>query len=292
MKIVITGSSGYLGKLISKELTENGHKVSGIKRHVLYGDIEILKQKISGAEIIINLAGAPIFQRWTKRNKQIIFESRATTTQNLIAAINKLPAEQYPKKFISASAIGIYKSGYLHDETSIKFDEGFVGYVVKNWEKPLINLPENIQKIVFRIGLVLGKNSITIKKMKFPFKLGLGAVIGNGKQPFPFIHEKDAAHAFLWAVNSFQGNEIFNLTAPEQINNKVFTKTYAKILHRPAILCIPGFVLKMIFGKASALLTESPGVKSEKIRANGFVFSYSTLESALNEIIKKRKRLP
>ena len=288
MKIAITGSSGYLGKLISKELSENGHSISEIERQVLYGDIEILKQKISRADIIINLAGAPIFQRWTKRNKQIIFDSRVTTTQNLIAAINKLPAEQHPKKFISASAIGIYKSGLLHDETSINFDEGSVGNVVRNWETPLNNLPEHIQKIVFRIGLGLGKNSLTIKKMKFPFKLGLGAVIGNGKQPFPFIHEKDAARAFLWAVNSFQGNEIFNLTAPEQINNKDFTKKYAKILHRPAILSIPGFMLKMIFGKASVLLTESPQVNSEKIRENGFIFNYSTLESALNEIIRKK----
>jgi uncharacterized protein len=284
MKIVITGSSGYLGKLISKELTENGHTISGIERHILYGDVEILKQKISEAEIIINLAGAPIFQRWTKKNKQIIFESRVKTTQNLVQAINNLPVEQQPKKFISASAIGIYKTGILHDETSTVFDEGFVGYVVKNWENPLYNLPDNIQKIVFRIGLVLGKKSITIKKMRFPFKLGLGALIGNGKQPFPFIHEKDAARAFLWAVNSFQGNDIFNLTAPEQINNKVFTKTYAKILHRPAILCIPGFVLKMIFGKASVLLTESPEVSSKKITYAGFNFYFKNIFSALKEI--------
>lgn len=284
MKIKITGISGYLGQLISSELTRNGHAVTEIERKLLYGAVEDLKTEITGADIIINLAGAPILQRWTKQNKQIIYDSRIKTTQNLVQAINELAAEVQPKKFISASAVGIYQSGLSHDETSINFEPNFAGKVVRDWEYASNHLSASVQKVIFRIAPVLGKEAQTIKNLWLPFKLGLGATIGNGNQPFPFIHEKDVARAFCWAVEEYTGNDIFNLTAPEKITNKTFTKELARQMHRPAILFIPGFVLKMLYGNAAVLLTESPEVSAQKITHAGFKFRYPDISAALKEI--------
>ncbi len=285
LNIRITGSTGYLGKMVSEALNAQGHQASGIERKFLYGLPELLMKEMEGAEIIINLAGAPILQRWSEKNKQTILDSRIKTTQNLVQAIAALPEARQPKKFISASAIGIYQSGVSHDESSTHFDTGFVGQVVAGWENATTGLPASVEKIIFRIGLVLGKEAKTITNLLLPFKLGLGAAIGNGQQPFPFIHEKDVARAFLWAVDEFRGNEVFNLVAPQTISHKQFTKELARQLHRPAFFKIPAFMLKLVLGDAAVLLTESPEVVPQKLPEAGFRFLYPDIDSALKEII-------
>jgi uncharacterized protein (TIGR01777 family) len=286
MKIKITGISGYLGISISDELKKQGHEVTGIERKLIYGSPAILSKEIENTDVIINLAGAPVFQRWTKRNKKLIYESRIRTTGNLVQAINALQEENQPKKFISASAIGIYKPGFNHDEKSSNFDDGFIGTVAKDWEDASNELSSNVKKTIFRIGLVLGKNAKTITNLLLPIKLGLGATLGNGKQPFPFIHEKDVIRAFVWAVNNLTKSGTFNLVSPESITNKDFTKALAKALNRPAIFSIPGFVLKMFLGEAAVLLTQSPEVEPMNLLEEGFRFNYPDINLALTEILK------
>jgi hypothetical protein len=242
-------------------------------------------KEIDSTDVIINLAGAPVFQRWTKRSKTLIHESRVRTTRNLVKAINELPKDKQSKKFISASAIGIYRSGFTHDENSTNYNIGFDGIVAKDWEDASAELPVTIQKNIFRIGLVLGKEAKTITNLLLPFQLGLGATLGNGKQPFPFVHEKDVIRAFVWAVEDLEKNGIFNLVAPENISNKEFTRALAKVLNRPAIFSIPEFVLKMVLGEAAVLLTESPEVEPKNLLEAGFEFNYPDIDSALNEII-------
>jgi hypothetical protein len=285
LKIKITGASGYLGKTISKRLKENGHQVSGIERKLLYGPIKDLQDEIRDCDAIINLAGAPILQRWTAKNKAAIVDSRVKTTQNLVQAIKNIPSNEQPRKFISASAIGIYMAGFTHDETSQNFDDGFIGNVVKQWEAASSGLSSNVQKNVFRIGLVLGEKAKTITNLLLPFKLGLGAKLGNGKQAFPFVHISDVARAFVWAVEDLKSGGTFNLVAPENITNKDFTKSLAKALHRPSFFSIPEFVLKAVLGEAASLLTEGTIVEPRNLLEAGFEFQYPTLKKALKEIV-------
>jgi hypothetical protein len=277
--------SGYLGLLISNELKTREYDVSGVNRNLIYGPVESLKNEIRGTDIIINLAGAPILQRWTKNNKNTIYNSRVVTTQNLVKAIGLLTSDERPKKFISASATGIYKSGRLHDESSFDFDTGFIGKVTKAWEDASGDLPSSIQKIIFRIGPVLGKQAKTVKKMMLPFRIGFGATLGGGKQAFLFIHENDVKRAFIWAVEEYSNSGIFNLVAPQNISNSYFTKKLATKLNRPAILNIPGFFLKLFFGKAAVLLTESAEVYPAKLLKAGFAFHYPDLDSTLDKIV-------
>ncbi len=287
MKIKITGIHGYLGRIISKQLKQDGHQVAGIIRELLYGSVANLAKELRGCEVIINLAGASILQRWTDKNKKLIYDSRIETTRNLVAAVNQLEVSERPRKFISASAIGIYQSGILHDETSTRFGDNFVGKVVNDWEGQLNGLPVNVQKNIFRIGLVLGKEAKTIKSLLTPFKLGMGGKLGSGKQPFPFIHEKDLVKAFIWAVEELNESGTYNLTAPEQITNAEFTKTLAKKLNRPAFITVPALLLKLFLGEAATLLLENPVVTPKALMEAEFPFKYPTINATLNEIISK-----
>lgn len=288
MKIKITGSSGYLGTLNTKHLKEKGHIVEGIQRELLYGPSANLSKEIADMDAIINFAGAPILTRWTEKNKKIIYESRVKTTQNLVKAINELNPENRPKKFISASATGIYKTGKSHDESSTDYSDDFMGNVVQDWEKAMNGLSPEVQKIIFRMAPVIGRKSEMIKQMWLPFKLGMGGKIGNGEQPFPFVHETDVARAYAWGIEEYLQNGLFNLVAPDQISNREFTETFAQKLHRPAFFRVPGFGLKLLYGEAAETLTEGQTVIPLHLKKAGFTFLYPTIDKAMEEIVASK----
>lgn len=285
MKIAITGSRGYIGQKLIKRLQEKNIECLLVERQFLYKNSEVLTKILIDADVVISLAGAPVLQRWTKKNKEIIYNSRVQTTQNLVQAINHLPEDKKPKLFISASAIGIYSVNKAHDESSTDYSEEFIGKVVKDWEKASENISDKTRRVIFRIGLVLGKDAQTIKKMLPAFKLGLGGTIGGGLQPFPFIHIDDLIEAFVWTIENEKIKGIYNLVAPEQINNQQFTKAFAKQLNRPSFLFIPSFVLKLLFGKASGLLLHSPSVVPDKLIKEGFIFRNPTIKETLSDIL-------
>ena len=284
MKILITGINGYLGKLIASELKLRGHSVIGLDRNHLQGFPDTLAKLIKNSHVVINLAGSNILKRWTESAKSEIYTSRIRTTQNLVKAILLLENKERPRLFISASAIGIYKAGESHDESSTRFDPGFLGKVVKDWEAALVDLPAEIRTIIFRISPVLGKHSKMIKKLKLPFLLGVGGRIASGKQAFSFIHEKDLVNAFTAAIEE-NWNGTFNLSAPEQINNLDFTRTFAKIVRRPAILPVPRFALWILYGEATSTMVTSPWVIPKALLDHNFQFQFPDIESALNDIL-------
>ena len=286
MKIKMTGASGYLGSKISGELKKQGHDVFPISRNLLYGSTDALKEELNGAHALINLAGAPILQRWTKKNKKEIYDSRVETSRNLANALREMAPGNRPGKILAASAIGIFSPGKTHDEASTDFEKGFVGKVVYDWEASWNDLPDDLSVTVFRLPPVLGKEAQTIQKMFLPFKLGLGGKIGSGKQPFPFIHEKDVARAFRWALENEDVNGVFNLVAPQKITNQDFTRAFAKALNRPAFLAIPEFALKLLFGKAASMLTHSPQIESKRLPQAGFELNYSTIDEVMEEIFR------
>jgi uncharacterized protein (TIGR01777 family) len=158
--------------------------------------------------------------------------------------------------------------------------------VVKEWENSTDSNDPSIRRIIFRTGIVLGKESQTIKKILPVFKVGLGGKISSGSQPFPFVHITDVVNAFFWAVQNKEVNGIYNLVAPEDINNEFFTKTLSKKLRRPAIFPVPEAALKLIYGEAATLMTESPQVKPERLQDYGFRFKFQNIESCLDEILQ------
>lgn len=285
MKIKMAGASGYLGNIVSDKLEKNGHQVLGLSRKSLYSHADNLKKELVGADAVYFLAGAPILKRWTQKNKKEIYDSRVITSRNIVAAILAMKPEERPSKVVSASAVHIYEPGKTHNESSTDFNAGFEGTVLKDWENEWKKLPDNVKLTIFRIGLVLGSEAETIRKMLLPFKLGIGGKIGDGKQPFPFVHEDDVARAFAWGLENENAEGAYNLTAPDMINNKVFAKALADELNRPAFFTVPGFALKLAFGKASVLLTESPAVVPARLKQSDFKFQYPSIDKTLKEII-------
>lgn len=286
MKIAIAGGSGFLGKNLVSYFRSQNNEVILINRKDLYNN-ELLLQKISGCDVVINLAGSGILKRWTKENKKLISDSRVITGRNITNCINSLPLQFRPKTYLTASAIGIYKSGIEHDESSLKFDEGFVGTLVKNWEESSSELDKSVRRIVFRIGLVLGAKAKIIDQLLPVFRFGLGGKLGSGKQAFPFIHIKDFIKAVDWAISRIETEGVYNIVAPDYINNKQFTASFAKVLNRAAIFSVPGFLIKAILGNASSLILSSPIVSPVKLQKEGFIFDFPEIDICLKDIIQK-----
>ncbi|HBL77587.1 MAG: TIGR01777 family protein [Bacteroidetes bacterium GWF2_42_66] len=286
MKVVITGSNGYIGRKLINRLQTEGYECIPVKREFWDRGIEKLSELLAGTNVVVNLAGAPVLQRWTAKNKAEIYSSRVLTTQKLVSAIYLLPEVKRPKIFISASAVGIYQSGETHNESSTRFASGFLGKLVQDWEQASATLPDDVRRVVFRVGLALGNDSKTIKTMLPAFRMGLGGKIGSGKQVFPFVHVDDLVSAFLWVIKNPEASGIYNLVAPQIVTNQQFTLQLAQKLKRPAFFAIPSFILKIIFGEASQLLIESPSVIPERLIKSGFIFSKSTISEALDDISK------
>ncbi|MFA5326714.1 MAG: TIGR01777 family oxidoreductase [Prolixibacteraceae bacterium] len=285
MNIAISGSNGYLATNLIRRFQAVNHTIIPINRHELYNRTA-LSRIISGTDTVIHLAGAPILQKWTDENKEEILRSRTETTQNIVRVINELPSIERPKTFISASAVGIYKPNVSHTESSTLFADDFVGNVVKQWENASEDLDQTIRRIIFRIGIVIGKESGTMQKLIPVFKLGIGGKVSTGKQPFPFVHVDDAVNAFFWATQNKEVNGIFNLAAPQNITNGEFTKALSRKLKRPAIFTVPEAALKMIYGEAASLMVQAPQVHPERLRDYGFRFKYPDIKTSLDEIVK------
>ncbi len=286
MKVVISGSNGYIASKLIAELETKNIEIVRLKREFLV-DVDQLISLISGSDVVINLAGAPIFTRWTAKNRNEILVSRVHSTKNIVEAINTLAPQYRPKLLISASAIGIYEPNHIQTEENNTLAKDFVATVVKSWEQPTENLSANVRKVIFRIGLVLGKNAKTIQNLLPLFRLGLGGKLGSGKQPFPFIHIDDVTEAILWSISNPKANGVYNLVAPQSINNTQFTKAFAKAVNRPAFFTVPAFALKAILGETSSLLLQNAQVYPERLINQGFTFNYPDIESCLSQIIKK-----
>ncbi|MBV5314265.1 MAG: TIGR01777 family oxidoreductase [Prolixibacteraceae bacterium] len=284
MKIAISGANGYIAKNLIVKLKSAGHEIFNISRTTLYNK-QLLLEELVDIDVVIHLAGAPILQKWTEKNKIEILRSRTESTDNIVQVINELPLEKRPHSFISASAVGIYTSNSHHTEYSTNFADDFVGQVVKSWEKSSDQLNKSVRKVIFRIGVVLGKESQTIQNLLPVFKFGLGGKIGSGQQPFPFVHIDDVTSAIFWAIHNSEVHGIYNLVNPENITNLQLTSELSKILHRPNLFTVPEFALKLIYGEAASLLLQAPFVFPERLLKYGFRFKYPDLKSSLAEII-------
>jgi hypothetical protein len=285
MKIAITGANGFIGQKLTDFLIKKGFEVKGISRFLICGNLNELAASLAGADAVIHLSGAPVMQRWTKKNKRIIYNSRIVTTWNLTKAMNLLTADRKPEVFISISAVGVYAPGKQHDEQSQYLNGEFLGKVVTDWENASTDMDRNIRRVTFRSGVVLGKDSRVIKNMLPLFKMGLGGKIGNGRQPFPFIHIDDLAQAFYESIVNKKFYGAYNLVAPDQVTNELFTSLLSRYLHKPAFFHVPALVLKIVYGKASVMLLENPSVTPQRLTAMGFPYQYPTLETAIKEIL-------
>jgi len=285
MQISMSGATGFIGDMLKTRFIDRGWQVNVIDRQSLeLEDKEFIDKKIEGSDVVINLAGAPILKRWNEGYKKEIYDSRINTTRKIATAIRN--ANRKPLVFISGSAIGIYNSTETHTEDSTHFGDDFMGTVCRDWEHEALEAAVSTRVVIFRTGVVIGRNGGALKTMYPPFKFGLGGIIGNGRQPFSWIHENDLIVAFLFAIENEKISGIVNAVAPNPTTNYHFTKTFGKVLTQPTIMRVPEFALKLIYGEGSQTLTSGQTVLPEKLLKAGFTFSYPTIEKALMNLYR------
>ena len=300
MTVLITGATGLIGQEIVKQchkkginvhyLTTSKSKLSTEENYKGFywnpNNNEIDHNCLEGVTAIINMVGASISKRWTDSYKKEILESRTKTAELLQDTIK---THNYKiSQVVSASAIGIYPTSLVnyYEETNTEISDSFLGKVVYEWETAVDGFKELGCKVAkIRIGLVLAKDGGALPEITKPIKFGAGAAFGSGKQWQSWIHVKDLAALFVFAVqNNFEG--IYNGVAPNAVSNKELTKVAANVLSRPLILPnIPKFAMKLVLGEMHILLFESQRVSSQKLEAEGFNFKFANLRPALEHLL-------
>lgn len=300
MKVLVTGATGFVGKVVVRQLLEAGEQVVVLTRNIPKAALTLGSQceyfqwadtnelpdvaAFKGVDAVINLMGEGIAdKKWTDEQKKIIYNSRINGTQKLVEVISKL--EKKPSVFVSTSAIGIYGNRgpeELTEESSTGSD--FLAHLCTEWEKEASKVKEHVKRLILiRVGVVLGHNGGALKKMLLPFKLGLGGPLGSGNQYMSWIHVEDLAGMYVEAVKNESLNGIFNGTAPYPATNKEFTTTLGKTLKRPTVLPAPAFAIKAIFGEMSTVLLDGQKVLPKKFKDINYRYRYPTLEMALKE---------
>ena len=294
--ILITGGTGLIGKHLCNLLRSKGYKVTILSRsnsdnpNTYFWDIEkdFIEQKaVEQADYIIHLAGAGIAdERWTKKRKKELIDSRVLSTQLLYKKVVQFNPNL--KGFIAASGIGYYgavTSEKIHTENDAVGTD-FLATICKLWEKESMMFDAiNIRTIILRTGIVLSKNGGAYEKISKPIKIGVGAALGSGKQYMPWIHITDLCNMYLNAIENTELHGIYNAVSPEQVTNDEFTSSAAFSLNKKIRLPnVPSFVLKTLLGKLAVILLEGSRVTSEKIIATRFSFKYASLKEALKDV--------
>lgn len=294
-RILITGASGLVGTRLTQVLQERGHEVSHLGRSKKSGSIKsfvwdvnsgtIDLQALQNTDVVVHLAGAGIAdERWSKKRKQEIRESRTKSTALIVQKLNE--GNNSVKALVSASAIGYY--GMTLEATEFteehKPGTGFLADVVIAWEREADQL-KNKRLVKIRIGVVLSKNDGALTEIAKPVRVGFGAPLGTGEQYVSWIHLDDLCAMFVKAVEDESMQGPYNATAGA-VTNRELTKAIAKTLHRPLWLpAVPGFVLKIFLGEMADLVLYGSNVASNKIRQAGFPFKFETLEKALSNLL-------
>jgi len=288
MKIAMSGATGFVGSQLRKSLEQDGHEIIGLGRDAFAGAEEALTQRLDGCQAVINLAGEPINRRWTRAYKDRIRTSRVETTGKLLGAMGIL--ERKPAIFISTSAIGAFATCGRYTERDTPNATDFLGQLSHDWEEAAMKAEElGIRTLIFRFGLVLGSGGGLMKQLLFPFKLGLGGPVGDGRQHFSWVHVDDLVAAYRHALANEAMSGVYHLCAPNPVSNLEFTRQLGEVLHRPTLLPVPSLLLKLIYGEGAGVMTSGQCLVSERLPEAGFSFGYPDLRSALKAIVEKAR---
>lgn len=284
LTIGMTGASGFVGTHLTAALQDQQMPVVKLDRGDFAGGAEVLARKLAGVDVIINLAGAPIIGRWSSSYKKIMYESRVLLTRAIVRACSMMTAR--PSLLISTSAVGYYSSVGSHTEQEYVMADDFLGHLAADWEQEALGAADlGMRVLIFRLGVVLGRDGGALNKMLLPFRAGFGGTIGDGSQPFSWVHIRDLERAYLRAIDDSGFAGIYNLTAPEPTTNKGLTRALAETLGRPAFFRVPEFVLRMKFGEGAQVLTSGQRAIPKRLMQAGFTFQFENIGAAVKDCL-------
>jgi uncharacterized protein len=296
MRVAVSGATGYIGSALARDLTADGIDVVRLVRvagRQASGPGEIGwdpdagrdgvdPSSLSGLNAVVHLSGAPIAaRRWTAARKQVLRASRIDSTRVLAAAMAE--TDPRPDVLICASATGYYgdTGDRVVDESSAR-GSGFLAELVGDWEAAAEPArAAGIRVVHIRSGLVFGPAGGMVGRLLLPFRLGVGARVGSGRQYMSWISLTDEVRAIRFLLDTPGVGGPVNLTAPEAVPNADFTRALAAALRRPAVLRAPGSALRLALGEVASELLVSARVRPAKLLESGFEYTYPELADAL-----------
>ncbi|MGY2339048.1 TIGR01777 family oxidoreductase [Pseudomonas sp. SDO5532_S415] len=296
MHILLTGGTGLIGRQLCRHWLSQGHRLT------VWSRTPAKVAKVCGAQVrgvarledvgqepvdaIINLAGAPIADRpWTTKRKALLWSSRITLTEKLLAWLET--REQKPQVLISGSAVGWYGDGGEREltEDSPPVIDDFASQLCIAWEETAQRAEAlGIRVVLIRTGLVLSADGGFLSRLLLPFKLGLGGPIGNGRQWMPWIHINDQIALIDFLLHRNEASGPYNACAPKPVRNREFAKTLGSVLHRPSFMPMPALVLKVGLGELSLLLLGGQRATPARLLKAGFTFQFTDLRAALDDL--------
>lgn len=302
MKIAISGVTGLIGNALLLKLLKNDNDVIALVRSIKkYSNLPCkevvfnykdkrneteLFDTLKNTDIIIHLAGEPVASsRWTQAKKNKILESRVMSTQYLVGLIQRMNISERPKLFICASASGFY--GDRSDETlteTSSVGQGFLSEVTYNWEKSALTVKENgVRTLILRFGIILSNKGGALDKMQ-------PTILGNGKQWMSWMHIDDVINAIEFLIHKNNAEGTFNFSTPNPVQNKDFTKAFAKAIGFPITPSVPKIFLKTILGELSTILLDSQKMIPKRLMELNYPFKFSTINDAFEDIYKNKTK--
>ncbi|MCJ7581139.1 MAG: TIGR01777 family oxidoreductase [Candidatus Aminicenantes bacterium] len=302
MNIFLMGGSGFIGKTLVQTLTGRGHTITLLSRAVkkdvslpsgavfFQGDPTshgLWQDELRKHDVVINLVGASIFRRWTKKAKKTILESRIQTTRNIASALEP-GKESRVTLLLNASAVGYYgfHGDEILDESSPHGDD-FLASIVSAWESEARRCAQSGLRVVLcRFGLVMGRTGGALQQMRLPFKFFVGGPLGNGKQWMSWVHEQDLADMIVFLLGRDTVHGPVNCTSPHPVRNKKLSKIIGRTLRRPVIIpSVPGFMLRLFLGEFSTVLVKGQHVIPKVLLEHGFQSQFPNIEEALEDLL-------
>jgi len=297
MRILLTGGTGLIGRALCQKWVAQGHEVVVWSRQpskvaaLCSGAVAIGQlHELEGAgqlDAVINLAGAPIADRpWTQSRREVLLQSRVQLTHTLVDWLATLPHP--PRVLISGSAVGWYGDGQDAelDEGSAPQKPDFGSTLCRSWEQEALRAQSmGIRVVLLRTAAVLSSDGGMLARLRLPFSLGLGGRLGSGRQWMPWIHLADQVGLIDFLLHREDCAGPVNACAPQLLRNSEFTAALARALHRPAIIPMPAWVLKLALGEMSNLLLAGQRAQPRRARELGYSYRFAQIDAALVDVL-------
>lgn len=301
MRITVTGATGLIGRRLVAALRERDDEVTVLSRRpedarrVLGVEAFAWSPErepapaaaLAGRDGVLHLAGEPIAQRWTHESKERIRASREQGTARLVEGLDQ--SEPRPRVLVSASAVGYYgERGNERLDEGASPGTGFLASVCEAWERAAAAATRlGVRTASLRTGVLLDRDDGALARMLPPFRLGVGGPVAGGNQYISWIAPDDLVRMYLAALDDPEWSGPVNATAPEPATNREFAHALGRVLHRPALLPIPAFALRTLYGEMASVVTT--GQRANPVRAleRGFKFRYPAIDGALANALSR-----